>query len=55
MRKAILLIVPEDDAEDMSRLIAATLSMNGYGHDGPSVIDWPIVPKKPAPIGFGNF
>lgn len=40
--KAIVLVVPDDMAEEVSRLIASALSLNGYRHNNPSVIDWPI-------------
>ena len=42
--KAIVLIVPEElagQADHIARLIASTLTLNGYGHNTPSVIDWP--------------
>jgi hypothetical protein len=40
--KAILLVVPEEHAEVLARLIASLLSMNGYSHNQPAVIDWPV-------------
>ena len=41
MTKAVVLLVPDENADEIARLIAATLSMNGYGHNTPGVIDWP--------------
>ena len=41
--KAVVLVIEDDEqASEVSRLIAATLSMNGYRHDNPAVIDWPV-------------
>jgi hypothetical protein len=41
--KAIVLVVEDgDEAEIVSKLIAATLSLNGYRHNAPEVIDWPM-------------
>ncbi|HXA33391.1 MAG TPA: hypothetical protein VNV87_14125, partial [Acidimicrobiales bacterium] len=41
-RKAVVLIVSPEIAEDVANLIAGTLSINGYKHNNPSVIDWPV-------------
>ena len=41
MTKAVVLLVPDDVADEIGRLIASTLSLNGYGHNTPGVIDWP--------------
>lgn len=39
--KAVVLIVPDDHAQLVASLMAATLTMNGFHHDGPAVIEWP--------------
>ncbi len=41
MTKAIVLAVPDDQADDIARLVASALSLNGYKHNQPGVIDWP--------------
>lgn len=41
MTKAVVLVVPDDVADEIARLIASALSLNGYGHNAPGVIDWP--------------
>jgi hypothetical protein len=42
MTRAVVLVIPDEvDADDVARLIAAALSINGYGHNSPSVIEWP--------------
>lgn len=48
MKKAVVLVCSEEDADNVCKLIAATLSLNGYHHDKPGVIDWPLVTVKPA-------
>jgi hypothetical protein len=40
-KKAILLVCDAAIAQEMANLIAALLSLNGYAHNGASVIDWP--------------
>jgi hypothetical protein len=40
--KAIVVVVPEAVADEVARLIAAALTLNGWKHNEPSVIDWPI-------------
>lgn len=41
-KKAIVLVCPEDVAEDVAHLIASVLSLNGYDHGKPAVIPWPL-------------
>ncbi len=48
-QKAIVLVVPAEIADDVARLVAATLSLNGYRHDDPAVIDWPLPNGADAP------
>lgn len=43
MSKAVILLVADDMANEIARLVEATLSLNGYGHTTPGVIDWPTV------------
>lgn len=50
--KAVVLVVPDDgQADDVARLIAAALTINGYDHNGPSVIDWPVTTPGSARRG----
>jgi hypothetical protein len=51
--KAVVLVVPEDQAEEVSRLVASALSLNGYRHNGPSIIDWPV--DTPPRVRFCHF
>lgn len=40
--KAIVLVLPDDVAEEVGRLIDATLHLNGYRTaNEPQIIDWP--------------
>ena len=39
--KAIVLVLADDVADDVSRLIASALALNGYEATKPSVVDWP--------------
>lgn len=43
MPRAVVLVVPDDVADEIGRLIASVLSLNGYAHNTPAVIDWAIV------------
>jgi len=38
--------VDDDHADDMARLIGATLTINGYRVNAPEVIDWPETEVK---------
>lgn len=40
--KAVVVVLPDEGAMAVARLIGATLSMNGYTHDAPAVINWPM-------------
>jgi len=40
--KAIVITCGDAVAEDVARLLASALTLNGYQHDGPAVIDWPV-------------
>lgn len=52
--KAVVLVIPSDDAaQDVARLIASVLSLNGYDYNKPEVIDWPVPPPR-AQGGFGT-
>ena len=42
MLKAVLIVMDADVADDVARLLAATLTMNGYNPTRPEVIDWPL-------------
>lgn len=44
--KAIVIVCEDVQAEEISRLLASTLSLNGYRHDGPAVIEWPVDPPR---------
>ena len=41
-RKAVVLVVDAAIAQHIADLIASMLSLNGYGHNGASIIDWPV-------------
>lgn len=48
-QKAIVLVVPAEIADDVARLLAAMLGLNGYKHNNPAVIDWPLPNGADAP------
>ena len=48
MKAVVLVIENAQDADNICKLIAATLSLNGYRHDDPGVIDWPAKPQVAA-------
>jgi hypothetical protein len=51
--KAILLVLPADSAQEIANLIGATLTLNGYHHTRPEVMDWPLrslTDASPSPL-----
>ena len=52
MKAVVLVIEDAGDADNICKLIAATLSLNGYRHDNPAVIDWPAKAQVTDPISI---
>ena len=46
--KAIVLVLDDEHADDIARIIGATLRLNRYVTNEPQVIDWPILSNVDA-------